>query len=168
MKRNLKLLKKHEEYPYKNSPVTLCFEVEIKRLSEEREEPMGDVIAALAKMTGVSERQIYNYRQGKTEITPDQIKIFCQQFNSFSLGCAWFQTFGIEQEICDEFDLTRFASRTMRNVLEAGDRFLAAFEDGAIDGHEMNLLEIASAQIKRDATRLTEVARGHYQRRRAG
>lgn len=166
--KSLRLLKqKHEEYPYKNTPVTLCFEAEIKRIAAERDEALSEVIAKLARMSGVSERQIYHYRQGKTEIAPEQIKIFCQQFNSFALGCAWFSTFGIEQEICDEFDLSRFASRTVRNVLRAGDKFLSAFDDGKIDGHEMNELELASAQIQRDARRLTEVARDNYNQRRA-
>lgn len=166
--KSLRLIQdKHEEYPYKNTPVTLCFEAEVKRIAEERNEPMAQTLKLLGDMSGVSERQIYNYRQGKTEISPEQIKIFCQQFNSFALGCAWFSTFGIEQEICDEFDLSRFASRTVRNVLQAGDRFLSAFDDGVIDGHELNELELASAQIQRDARRLTEVARDNYNRRRA-
>ncbi len=166
--KSLRLIKqKHEEYPYKNTPVTLCFEAEVKRIADERDESLSEVISKLARMSGVGERQIYNYRQGKTEIAPEQIKIFCQQFNSFALGCAWFSTFGIEQEICDEFDLSRFASRTVRNVLQAGDKFLSAFDDGKIDGHEMNELELASAQIQRDARRLTEVARDNYNRRRA-
>lgn len=166
--KSLKLIKeKHDEYPYKNTPVTLCFEAEVKRLADERDEPTGKLIAKLAALSGVGERQIYNYRSGKTEIQPEQIRIFCQQFNSFALGCAWFSTFGIEQDVCDEFDLSRFASRTVRNVLQAGDKFLSAFDDGAIDGHEMNALELASAQIQRDARRLTEVARDNYNRRRA-
>ncbi len=166
--KSLKLIEqKHDEYPFKNTPVTLCFEAEIKRVAEEREEPLGDVTAKLANLSGVGERQIYNYRTGKTEIAPEQIKIFCQQFNSFALGCAWFSTFGIEQDVCDEFDLSRFASQTVRNVLQAGDKFLSAFDDGHIDGHEMNELELASAKIQRDARRLTEVARDAYNRRRA-
>lgn len=166
--KSLKILAdKHDEYPHKNTPVTLCFEAEVKRLSDEREEPIGKLIANLARLSGVSERQIYNYRAGKTEIAPEQIKIFCQQFDSFALGCAWFSTFGIEQDICDEFDLSRFASRTVRNVLQCGDKFLSAFDDGKIDGHEMNDLELASAQIQRDARRLTEIARDNYNRRRA-
>lgn len=166
--KSLKLInEKNDEYPYRNTPVTLCFEAEVKRLADERDEPTGKLIAKLAALSGVCERQIYNYRSGKTEIQPEQIKIFCRQFNSFALGCAWFSTFGIEQDVCDEFDLSRFASRTVRNVLQAGDKFLSAFDDGAIDGHEMNALELASAQIQRDARRLTEVARDAYNRRRA-
>ena len=166
--KSLKIINlKHEEYPHKNTPVTLCFEAEIKRLADEREETTGELIAKLAAMSGVSERQIYNYRAGKTEIQPEQIKIFCQQFCSFALGCAWFSTFGIEQEICDEFDLSRFASRTVRNVLQAGDKFLSAFDDGVIDGHELNVLELAGAQIHRDTNRLVEIARDNYKQRRA-
>ena len=166
--KSLRLIKeKHDEYPYKNTPVTLCFEAEVARISEEREETKAQIIAKLAEFSGVSERQIYHYRQGKTEIAPEQIKIFCQQFSSFALGCAWFSTFGIEQEMFDEFDLSRFASRTVRNVLQAGDKFLSAFDDGRIDGHEMNDLELASAEIQRDARRMTEVARDAYKRRMA-
>ncbi|MGI8556496.1 MAG: hypothetical protein ACR2LT_09105 [Pyrinomonadaceae bacterium] len=166
--KSLKLInEKHDEYPLKNTPVTLCFEAEMKRLSAERDEPMGEITAKLAGFCGVSERQIYNYRTGKTEIQPEQIKIFCCQFNSFALGCAWFSTFGIEQDICDEFDLSRFASRTVRNVLQAGDKFLSAFDDGVIDGHELNELELASAQIHRDTNRLVEIARDNYKQRRA-
>lgn len=158
---------KHEEYPFKNTPATLCFEAEITRIAKERAEPLGDVTAKLAKLSGVGERQIYNYRTGKTEIAPEQIKIFCQQFNSFALGCAWFSTFGIEQDVCDEFDLSRIASRTVRNFLTYGEQFLDAFEDGKVDGHEMNRLELAGAQIQRDKDRLIEIARDNYQRRRA-
>ncbi len=166
--KSLKLIEqKHEEYPYKNTPVQLCFEAEIKRIAEERVESFGSVLKKLSEMSGVSERQVYNYRMGKTEISPEQIKIFCQQFDSFALGCAWFSTFGIEQDVCDEFDLSRLASRSVRNVLQAGDEFLAAFEDGKIDGHEMNRLELAGAQIHRDTNRLLETARDNYKHRRA-
>ena len=158
---------KHEEYPYKNTPVQLCFEAEITRIAVERDEPLGALTAKLAELSGVGERQIYNYRMGKTEIAPEQIKTFCRQFDSFALGCAWFSTFGIEQDVCDEFDLSRIASRTVRNVLQAGDEFLAAFEDNKIDGHEMNRLELAGAKIHRDTNRLLETARDNYNHRRA-
>lgn len=167
MKSLKQIEEKHNEFPFKNTPVMLCFEAEIKRLSNESGQPIGKVTAKLSELSGVSERQIYNYRSGKTEISPDLIKIFCQQFNSFALGCAWFSTFNIEQDICDEYDLSRFASKTVRNVLKAGDKFLGAFEDGKIDGYEMNELELASAQIQRDARRLTEIARDNYRRQRA-
>ena len=156
-----------DKYQYKNTPVTLCFEAEIKRIIDERGESAAEITNKLAAMSGVSERQIYNYRNGITELQPGHIKIFCQQFGSSALAFAWFSTFNVEQEAIDEFDLCRFASKTVRNVLQAGDRFLSAFDDGKIDGFEMNELELASAQIQRDARRLTEIARENYNRRRA-
>jgi len=168
MKRVAQIAQKREEFPYKHTPVQLCFEAEIKRISEQREEPMADVISKLAGLSGVSERQIYNYRNGKTEITPEQIKIFCQQFGSLSLGMAWLSTFDVETDELEDYDLCRFANRTVRNVLHAGDKFLAAFEDKHIDGHELNDLELAGAQIQRDAVQMVEVARTAYSRRRAG
>lgn len=164
--KSFKLLEIKEEHPFKNTPVTLCFEAEIKRLAAEREEPVGNLIAKLAARSGVSERQIYHYRSGKTEIVPEQIKIFCQQFGSLALGCAWLSTFGIEQNVCDEFDLSRFVSKTVRNFLQCGETFLDAFDDGKVDGHEMNRLELVGAQIHRDANRLVETARDNYNRRR--
>lgn len=167
MKQVPKVALMREEFPYKNTPVQLCFEAEIKRIAENREEPMADVISKLARLSGVSERQIYNYRNGKTELTPEQIKIFCEQFNSIALGMSWLSTFDVEREEQELFDLSRFASRTVRNVLNAGDEFLDAFEDNKIDGYEMNKLELAAAKIHRDTVQLVEVARGQFNRRRA-
>ena len=156
-----------DKHQFKNTPVTLCFEAEIKRIIDERGESAAEVTKRLAAMSGVSERQIYHYRNGITELQPNHIKIFCQQFGSSALAFAWFSTFNVEQEQLDEFDLSRFASQTVRNVLSAGDKFLSAFDDGKIDGFEMNELELASAQIQRDARRFVEVARDNYNRRRA-
>lgn len=165
--KSLKLIEKKEEYPHKNTPVALCFEAEIKRLADERGESVGALLGKLADMSGVSERQIYNYRSGKTEIAPEQIKIFCQQFDSLALGCAWLSSFGVTQDVCDEFDLSRLASKTVRNYLACGEAFLDAFDDGKIDGHEMNRLELAGAQISRDTHRLLEIARDNHSRRAA-
>lgn len=167
MKRVANIVQMHEQFPYKNTPVQLCFEAEIKRIADQRGEAMVDVVSKLAGLSGVTERQIYNYRAGKTELTPEQIKIFCEQFASIALGMAWLSTFGVEQEDFELYDLSRLASRTVRNVLNAGDEFLEAFEDNKIDGHEMNKLEFAAAKIHRDTVQLIEVARGHHNRRRA-
>lgn len=166
-KQKVERAKVRELYPYKNTPLQLCFEAEIRRIAEDRAETMAQIISKLAEMSGVTERQIYNYRNGKTEIQPEQIRIFCEQFGCIALAMAWISTFAVEQEDFDLYDLSRFASQTVRNVLKTGDKFLEAFEDGRIDGHEMNELELASAQIQRDARRMTEVARDNYNRRRA-
>jgi hypothetical protein len=166
MKRVAEIAQKREEFPYKNTPVQLCFEAEIKRVADEREEPMAEVLKKLSKFSGVGERQIYNYRMGKTELTPELIKIFCEQFNSIALGMSWLSTFDVEHKEHELYDLSRFASSTVCNVLQAGDRFLRAFEDSHIDGHELNELELAGAKIQRDATRMVEIARGAYKRSR--
>lgn len=162
-----KVVQMKSKKPYRHTPTALCFEAEIKRIVGERGESTANVIARLSRFSGITERQIYNFRDGTTEITPEYIKIFCQQFGSLALGQAWFATFGIEQEDQEIFDLTRFASKSVRNVLEAGDRFLQAFDDGQIDGAELNDLALAAAKIQRDAVQMFEVANGAYQRRRA-
>lgn len=162
-----KVVQMRDKFPYKNTPVQLCFEAEIKRIADERQEPMADVVTGLAKLSGVEMRQIYNYRNGKTAITPERIKIFCEQFNSIALGMAWLSTFDVEQEQTELYDLSRLASQSVRNVLKAGDEFLEAFEDNHIDGHEMNKLEFAAAQIQRDTVQLLETARDHHNRRKA-
>lgn len=156
-----------KEYPFKNSPTTLCFEAEIKRLAAQREEPIADLIRNLARLSEVSERHIYNYRSGKTEIPITAIQCFCEQFNSLALGLAWLSTFKVESDELDLIDLSRLASRAVRNILGAGDLFLEAFEDHKVDGYEMNKLELAGAMIHRDTRQLVEIARDAHRRSQA-
>lgn len=157
-----------DQYPFKHSATTLCFEAEIKRLAEEREEPIAQLISDLAKLSGVGERQIYNYRSGKSEIPITAIQGFCEQFDSLGLGLAWLSTFSVGSDGIEElFDLSRLASRTIRNVLTAGDLFLEAFEDQKIDGFEIEKLKHAGARIHRDTRMLTQVAEKAYQRSKA-
>lgn len=153
-----------DEYPFKHSPTTLCFEAEIKRLAEERGEPIAQLISNLAKLSGVGERQIYNYRSGKSEIPIIAIQGFCEQFNSIALGIAWLSTFAVESDEMELYDLSRLASRTVRDVLNSGDVFLDAFEDGKVTGFELNRIELAGAKIHRDTRRLTEIARDAHRR----
>jgi hypothetical protein len=154
------------DYPFKNTPLQLCFEAEITRISKEREEPMAETVDKLAQLAGVTSRQIYNYKSGKSEITPDLVKTFCFQFGSTALGCAWLTGFGIEQPECDQFDLTLVVSRKTQNVLRLGTQMFEAFEDNKIDGFELNKLHTTAAAIVRDARHLVEYAQSVHQRQR--
>lgn len=158
--------KKREEYPAKNSPVALAFECEIKRVAIEKGLEIGNVIKKLSDNTGVSERHIYHYRTGKTDIPTLLIPKFCKEFGSNALAMSVMtmcdETEFEEQEL---FDLSRFVSKSVRNVLKAGDEFLEAFDDGAIDGYEFSKLSQSTARIIRDANRLLEVAASARNRR---
>jgi hypothetical protein len=156
----------HEQFPFKNSPQSLTFENEIKRVAVEREETIEKTIKKLAELSGISERQIYNYRNGTTDIPSGLIAVFCNQFKSNALAMAILA----QCEPCnsiDEFDIVQLANESCRKTLEAHTRFLEAFSDGKIDGFEHNELKKATAGAVACFHRLDGIAEADYNRRRA-
>lgn len=157
------------EFPHRHSATALTFDTELKRIAAEREESLNETIEKLAGLVGVSTRQIYNYRSGKSEIPAEFIKIFSEQFGSQALGLAWISTFEITSETfeIDEFDLSRLANRVTRETLAVGDKFLAAFDDGKITGFELEELKRGKCAAVASFNRLEEVAEKSYLRGRA-
>lgn len=164
MKESLESFPKKEEYPFRNSLLALTLDAEIKRIALEREEAVGDTIKKLAKLSGVHERQIYNYRSGKSQIPDDKILIFCKQFRSVALSVAWLQVEAAMDEL-EELDLVQLANRTCQQVLGAHSAFLEAFDDGKIDGFELTNLKTKRAAAFAGVNRLMEIAEADYQRR---
>lgn len=163
---SLEIVRKNEEHPFRNSLLALTLEAEIKRCATEREEPVGAIINKLARFTGASERQIYNYRVGKTQIPENKILIFCKQFLSSALATAWLADDAAMEEP-DGFDLVKLANRSCRQVLDTHSAFLAAFDDGQIDGFELTDLKTRTAATFAEFSRLQAIAEADYQRRRA-
>lgn len=157
---------KNEEFPHKNSLHSLTLESEIKRIAAERVEPMERVVRKLAEMSGIGERQIYNYRTGKTDIPSSLIPVFCRQFGSNALAMAILQQCR-ESDEQDCFDLVRLANQSARTTLQAHDKFLEAFDDGHINGFEYNELKKASAGAIANFHRLDQIVEDAYSRRRA-
>lgn len=151
-----------------HSPVALTFDAEIKRMSIEKGLEIGKVMTKLAGFTGLDERQLYNYRSGKTDIPSLLIPIFCKQFESNALAMS---VIGLcddaNFEEADAFDLVKLCSSTLRDILKGGEEFMAAFDDGKIDGRELTRLKSVRATIIRNTNRLFEVASNAYQRRTA-
>ena len=166
MKSNLEIVRKHDEYPFKESLLALTLEAEIKRTSEEREESVGSLVKKLAKFAGLSERQIYNYRTGKTQIPENQITTLCKQFRSAALMIAWLQDDAAMDEP-EGFDLVQLANRSAQQVLNTHCKYLAAFDDGKIDGFELSELKLATATTVAHFHHLQSIAEADYQRRRA-
>lgn len=155
-----------EDYPFKNSLLSLTLESEIKRIAESREESIANTIDNLAKLTGVTPRQIYNYRMGKTQIPDELLLLFCKQFASTAMVSAWLA----ENEICivdDLFDLIRLANHSARQVLKTHDQYLEAFDDKKIDGHELTELKKSTANSIACLTNLQTVAEINYQKKAA-
>lgn len=165
--KSLRLIKeKHEEYPFKNSPQSLTLDCEIKRIAAERDESTDKTIKNLADLSNLSERQIYNYRTGKTDIPSGLIPVFCNQFGSNALAMAILKQCCRTAE-CDDFDIVRLANVSARHTLAAHERFLEAFDDGVIDGFELNELKKQTAAGVANFHRLEQVAEDAYNRRRA-
>lgn len=165
-KRAANVVSMHEQYPFKNSPQSLTLECEIKRIAAERDESIDRTIKNLAGLSGVSERQIYNYRNGKTDIPSGLVAVFCNQFGSNALAMAILKQC-CRTEDCEDFDIVRLANRSARHTLSAHERFLEAFDDGTIDGFELNELKKQTAAGVSNFHRLEQVAEDAYNRRRA-
>ncbi len=148
---------KNEEYQYKNSPQSLTLSSEIRRVSEETNMPVNAVIKSLAKNCGVSERQIYNYRSGKTDIPIAVVSACCKRFKSSSLALSVLdQCEGME--LPEAFDIVRLANRSARATLEAHCEFLQAFNDGTICGAELTRLKEIKAKAISSFHSLEQVA----------
>ena len=165
-KTNSKVVSMHEQYPFKNSPQSLTLECEIKRIADERSESIDQTIKNLAALSGLSERQIYNYRTGKTDIPSGLIAVFCNQFGSNALAMAILR----QCEVCEEvelFDIVLLANKSAQETLGVHAHFLSAFEDGQIDGFEYNESKRKTANAVAHFHRLDKVVEDAYNRRRA-
>lgn len=151
-------LKLVDDKPESPSPIALTFEAEIKRIAAEKGLEIGKVMEKLSGFTGISTTHLYNYRTGKTPIPADLIPVLCKQFHSRALAMTLIA-------MCDEtpeddhdgLELTQFCSRSTREMLSFGEEFLAAFDDGKIDGHEEMRLRNSHAKIIRNANRKLEL-----------
>ena len=165
-KTNENIVSMHEQFPFKNSPQSLTFESEIKRVAGERDEAIERTVSKLAELSNVGERQIYNYRNGKTDIPSGLIPVFCRHFGSNALAMSVLA----QCEPCadmDAFDLVQLANESCRATLTAHNRFLEAFSDGKIDGFEHNELKKATAGAVASFHRLDGIAEADYKRRHA-
>ncbi|HQZ81625.1 MAG TPA: hypothetical protein PLR83_00265 [Pyrinomonadaceae bacterium] len=110
--------------PETHSLVALTFDAEIKRLAVEKGLEIGTVMTKLAGFTGLDERQLYNYRSGKTDIPSLLIPVFCKQFESNALAMAIVSLCDVTPiETDDGFDVAR-GLRTSRPRNACGRRGL--------------------------------------------
>lgn len=150
---------KHDDYPFKDSILSLVLDSEIKRIANEKGLSVGEVITKLASNTGVCERQIYNYRSGKTDVQASHIPIFCKQFGSNAIALALLnECEETNVEVPDAFDIVSLASKTARHTLKHHELYLKAFDDGEIDGFELSELNQSTASSIRDMKLLQEIA----------
>jgi len=161
-----KVAEMHKTYPFKNSPQSLTFESEIKRVAKEREDSIEKTIENLSEMSGVTVRQIYNYRNGVTDIPSGLIPIFCKQFGSNALAMSILNQCG-ETEKIDDYDIVRLANQSAQKTLKVHQDFLVAFEDGKVDGFELMDLKKSTATSVACFHLLEQIAEDNYNRKRA-
>jgi hypothetical protein len=155
-----------DEYPYKTCLTTLTFDSELKRVSDERGEQIGETISKLSTLSGVGCKQIYNYRMGKTPVPEASLLLFCKHFASTAIISAWLA----ENDVCevpDGFDLVRVTNKSAQQFLKTHEAFMTAFDDGKIDGFEMVELEKSTATSIASVNNLRHIARMSFQRRAA-
>lgn len=161
-----KVVSMHEQFPFKNSPQSLTFDGEIKRIAEERGETIAEASKKLSKLSGIGERQIYNYRVGKTDIPSGLIPVFCIQFGSNALAKSILGQCGQSAEI-EDFDLVKLANRSAQDALGVHQHFLSVFEDGKVTGFELNETKIRTNKAVAVFHRLDQIVEDAYNRRQA-
>lgn len=162
---NTELAQMREDFPFKNSPQSLTFENEIKRIATEREEPINQTINTLSKMSGVTVRHIYNYRNGKTDIPSGLIPIFCKQFNSNALAMSILTQCETTEEF-EGFDLVKLVNKSGQYALGVHGHFLEIFEDDKVTGYELNESKRLTAGAIAVFHRLDQIVEDAYNRNR--
>ena len=69
-------------------PLHQILDDEFKRVAQQEDIPMSDLVGQVAELCSVSPRHLYNYRAGKWNIPASLIPIFCRRFQSTALLVA--------------------------------------------------------------------------------
>lgn len=139
---------------------------EFRRIAEQEEKTMEEMVTEVSRLLNRSIRQIYNYRSGKWSLEARHVPTLCRRFNSLALVNALVaECNDVKVVIPDGFDLTRMTSRTVRQNLEYYERFLDAFESDGIQPHELAGLRELMERVVYDAYQFLEIAAADCDRR---
>jgi len=141
---------------------------EFRRVARREEVSMDELVSEVARLTGCSVRQVYNYRTGKWPFEPALIPIFCQRFRSRTLLEALIsECTEAKVEVPELFDLARMVSTTVRQDLEFYEKFLEVFESDGIQPHELPRLRELMERVVHNAYQFLEIAVTDCDRRQA-
>lgn len=141
---------------------------EFKRVARAEQIAMEDLVNEVSKLVECSPRQIYNYRSGKWDLPSGLIPALCKRFRSRALldeltaGCA-----ETPVDVPDAFDLTRLVAQTVRDDMRHFEKFLDAFEDGVVEGHELAELRESGARVVENVRQFEAIAEADFNRRQA-
>lgn len=140
---------------------------EFKRIAREENLTMDTLVSEIARLTGKSERQLYNFRSGKWELAPSLFPILCKRFRSLALVDALREECSETQiDVPESYDLTCLVSRTVRDDLKHYEQFLVAYESDGIDGRELEQLRASGARIVQNVRQFEAIAVADHERRR--
>src|SRR5262249_9661699 len=121
---------------------------EFVRVAKEEDLSLSDLVGQVAQETAYSSRQIYNFREGRTELPASLVPYFCSRFKSRALidllsdDCE-----PLSVEVPELFDLARLTSGAVRETLKHYERYLDAFESNGIDARELEELEESGERV---------------------
>lgn len=141
---------------------------EFKRVAKDEQISMEELVNEVAALTDCSTRQLYNYRSGKWSLPGELIPTLCKRFRSRALldeliaGCA-----ETPVEVPETFDLTRLVTQTVRDDMHHYEKFLKAFEDGIVEGRELDELRESGARVVENVRKFEAIAVADFRRRQA-
>jgi hypothetical protein len=137
---------------------------EFLRIAGEEDVKLSALVGEVAQATGYSERQIYNFREGRSDLPSALIPFFCERFKSRALIDALSDS-DFNVEVPEMYDLTRLTSRAVRDILQHYERYLDAFESDGIDRAELAELEISGDAVVRTVRQFLAIAEADCERR---
>lgn len=141
---------------------------EFKRVAKAEQISMEELVNELATLTNCSTRQLYNYRSGKWSLPGEMIPTLCKRFRSRALldeliaGCE-----ETPVDVPEAFDLTRLVTQTVRDDMHHYEKFLNAFEDGVIEGRELEELRESGARVIDNVRKFEAIAVADFSKRQA-
>lgn len=140
---------------------------EFLRVAKAEEITLEELVNDVAAYTGISPRQLYNYRCGKQDIPSKHIPALCRRFNSQALIRALIEDCAeVTIEIPESYELIRMLSQSARQHLQHHEKYMQAFEDG-VDPCELSELRKSGERVIQSLREFEAIAAADCERRMA-
>jgi len=139
---------------------------EFVRVAKLEDRPLAELVGQVAQDTGYSTRQLYNFREGRTELPASLLPYLCARFGSGALVDLLLAECTPQViEVPELFDLARLTSGAVKDTLKHYERYLDAFESNGVDAGELEELEQSGERVIQTVRQFHAIATADHQKR---
>lgn len=155
----------------KIDPLAQTLDDEFKRVARDEDLPMEQLVDETAALTGLSPRQLYNYRSGKWPIPARIIPILSRRFQSTALLTVLRgqtnETCNLRIANCDSKNIGERALDLLRLTVNHHSSLLNRIDASEFDANDLHKLEETTERIVQGERELYACAEIEYERRQA-